>query len=65
MYGSSPKITSSKSEIAETRAETNIIEKKDRRNEYHRNKDHRYIDHRNIDRRNSYHNLYQQSLLRN
>jgi len=26
--------------IAETRAETNIIEKKDRRNEYHRKKDH-------------------------
>jgi hypothetical protein len=50
---------SPKSEIAETRAETNIIEKKHRRNEYHRNKDHRNKHPRNTDRRNFDHELYQ------
>ncbi len=37
--------------MAETHAETNIIEKKDRRKEYRRNRDNRYEDPRNRDRR--------------
>ncbi len=45
-------MSSSKSEIAETHAETNIVEKEDRRNENHRNKDDRYKDIRNKDHRN-------------
>ena len=42
--------------MAETRAETNMIENKDRRNIYHRNKDRRYKDHRNKDGRISFNN---------
>jgi hypothetical protein len=46
---SSPKKISPKTEMAEIHAETNIIEKKDRRKEYRRNRDDRYEDRRNRD----------------
>ncbi len=48
---SSPKKISPKTEMAEIHAETNIIEKKDRRKEYRRNRDDRYEDRRNRDDR--------------
>ncbi len=41
--------SSPKTEIAETHAETNIIEKKDSRKEYRRNIDRLYEDRRNTD----------------
>ncbi|CAF3298100.1 unnamed protein product [Rotaria socialis] len=51
LYTSSPKVRSPKAQIAETRAETNITEKQDRRNQHHRNTDYRYEIRRNADRR--------------
>ncbi|CAF4355793.1 unnamed protein product [Rotaria socialis] len=50
LYTSSPKVRSPKAQIAETRAETNITEKQDRRNQHHRNTDYRYEIRRNADR---------------
>ena len=61
LCASSPKTRSPKTEIAETRAELNIIETKDRRKEYRRNRDHRHKDRRNKDRRIPFYNLYRRS----
>jgi hypothetical protein len=50
-------------EIAETHTETNIIEKKNRRNGHRRDRDRRYEGRRNKDRRISFiqnHDIYSQ-----